>query len=191
MKIDKRLNLVIPLEDDAGKPIFVHSTPIAREVFETYFEVISRTFGFIYTHGLGTIAGPRVAALTLRKIAQDAGQWDNDGGVRDGLMVEIRRLTRLVVLTPAGWQTLPLEQALQQKYIDDDTAAEVENALVFFTVASWMHRKAELPAILTVTAGLWGARAESLNSTEFAASLKMSTETDNTGETPQVSRVPY
>ena len=75
MKIDKKLNLVIPIETDDGT-LYVHSMPIRREIFDTYFLVLSKTFAAIHGEGLGEIAGPRVAALILKKIAMDTGMWE-------------------------------------------------------------------------------------------------------------------
>ena len=48
---------------------YVHSTPIAREVFERYFMVIAQTFSAIYGNGLGRVGGPPVAMLLLKQVA--------------------------------------------------------------------------------------------------------------------------
>jgi hypothetical protein len=183
------MNLVIPI-DDGGTTLYVHSMPISREVFERYFLPISRAFNMIYTQGLGTAAGPRVAALTLKQVSIELGLWDGDAGVQNGLMNEIKRLANVVSLTPNGWQSVPYEQAIKENMLSDDIASEVENIIVFFTVASWMHLKAELPTILKVVCGLWNARVESSNSTEFASSLPTSTKDESSGATAAVSSVP-
>lgn len=190
MKLDKRLNLIIPVERPDGSSIYVHSTPISRAVFERYFLLISKTFTAIYTQGLGITAGPRVAAMLLKRLAVEAGEWDGPEGVEAGLMAEIRRLTNVVAPGSNGWQTIPYQEAVDQKHLDEGDASEVENALVFFTVASSMHRKAELTGILEGISKLWGAQTDSLNSTEFANSLQTLTATDNSGATATPSLIP-
>ena len=62
MHINRKLNLVIPIERADGSQIFTHSTPISAEVFDKYFLVIAKTFSAIYSEGLGPLGGPRVAA---------------------------------------------------------------------------------------------------------------------------------
>lgn len=190
MKMDRKLNIVIPVQQGT-RTLYVHSSPISRGVFENYFMVLSRTFAAIYNQGLGAVAGPRVAAMMLRKIAQEAGDWEGDAGVERGLMAEIRRLTNVVMPDGSGWATTPFQEVRDRKLLDEDDIAEVENSLVFFTVASAMHRKEELPTVLGMMSNLWGAQIASSNSTEFAASLPTSTPAANTGETATPSRIPY
>ena len=40
MKIDNRLNLVIPHKRENGQEVFVHSMPITRETFKQHFEAL-------------------------------------------------------------------------------------------------------------------------------------------------------
>ena len=63
MKINRALNLVIPIDSEKGQ-LFVHSTPISREIFEQYFLVISKTFAAIFSEGLGAIAGTVAVTAT-------------------------------------------------------------------------------------------------------------------------------
>ena len=60
MRLDNKLNLITEIETDDKATIFVHSTPISRDVFEKYFLVISKTFASIISEGLSFISGPRV-----------------------------------------------------------------------------------------------------------------------------------
>jgi hypothetical protein len=171
VRIDRRLNLVIPIDRDDGLTDYVHSTPISREIFEKYFLVLSKAYAEIYGGGLGVIAGPRVAALLVKKFAAEmGGQYEKE--VTDGLIPEIHRLTNVIV---AGVGMVPYQQALDQKRVSDDDAAEVENALVFFTVASHMHKQQDRTGILQGAASLWGAQTTLSNCTEYAASLRTST----------------
>lgn len=209
MRIDRKLNLVIPLYDaevvrmdeKTGKPLIgadgkavtflpvrmhVHSTPISREVFEANFLLISKTFAAIYNGGLGFTVGPRVAALQLAKTAADSGEPES----ALALMNEVRRLSNVIAPGPQGWTAVPLQTVLDEKLIDGDERSEVENAIVFFTVASAVHRKTEIASVLEGACQLWGGRTESLNSTEFAASLPTSMPAATTGETAKPSSIP-
>lgn len=176
MKIDKRMNLVIPIERDDG-PIYVHSTPISQATFEQNFVAISRTFSRIYNEGLGVMAGPRIAALMLRQVAADTGADVS------GLMNEINRLTNVIV----GGEIIPFDDAMRRKMLDDSEASEAEGAIVFFMVASSMHKRSDLPAIHAGMSKLWDAAFTSLNATEYRRSLPTSTEGGNTGETGAAS----
>ena len=188
MKINKALNLVVPVYEDDEKTIrcYVHSTPIARETFDKYFMPIAQTFSAIYNQGLGEAAGPRVAMRLLRHISENTKTWEDDPkigyvGVKSGLVEEMRRLTVVVAKREGGWQPVPLQVAVDQKLLDEEDAAEVENAIAFFIVSSAMHRRAERRAMLESAAGLWGALISSSGSSDFAASLSKSTGTAGSG----------
>lgn len=186
MRIDKALNLVIPVERDDG-PIYVHSTPISREVFERYFLVISKTFTEIYAQGIGQLAGPRVAAMMLKQVSGD--QWPQ---VEQGLMNEIRRLSSVLIQADGAeqkWETAPLQEALDKGWMDADEVSEVENALVFFTVASAMHRSNQRPVIAGALS-MWDAAISSQTCMELKASLQTSTATDSSGEKVKPSSIP-
>lgn len=190
MKIDQRLNIVIPVEVDQST-FYVYSSPIAREVFEEYFDVISKTFARIFGDGLGVIAGPRVAGLTLKKVAQEKGVWEGPTGVQAGLVSEIRRITQVMVPGSGGWSPILLQEAVDQSIISQDDMSEVENALTFFIVSSAMLRKSDLRGVLDGAAKLWDAQITSLTSTEYVSSLQTSTEDASTGTKAEaVSSVP-
>jgi hypothetical protein len=191
VRINSNLNLVFPVDTASNGTVYVHATPLSREVFERYFLVISRTFTAIYAEGLQIMGGPRVAALMLKKVAEERGEWDGPDGVRDGLMAEIRRLMNVAVVGPEGWKSLPYHTARRDGTIDDDDAAEVEGIVCFFISASAMHLRSQLPSILSGVSSLWGAQTTSSNSTEYAASLPISTEIDPSNAIqPEVSSVP-
>lgn len=189
MRIERNLNLVIPVEREGGT-IYVHSTPLSRDVFERYYLVISKTFTRLYGEGLGFTAGPRVAALMLKEVAVSLGQWEGPEGVELGLVSEWRRLS--TVITPEeskGWTSYPLQTAVDRKLLDGDELSEVENCLAFFIVASAMHKRKELPAILAAVGHLWGALVTLLNSTAYMSSLQTSTEDASSGETATASSI--
>lgn len=202
MRLDKKLNLVLPL-DYGGRAFYVHAAPVSREVFESNFMIISKTFARIHAEGLSSIAGPRIAYLMLRAIAQEDGAWDGPTGVNMSLVAEIVRLTNFVMPGERGWETIPFQSALDEKKIDDEDRSEVLNALVFFTVASAMYPARDLyttkdqttgkerVGILSFALSLWGGQTSSSNCTEFAASLPTSTPGGGTGKrTAAASQVP-
>ena len=193
MQIDKKLNIVIPVERNDGTTIYVHTTPLDYEVFEQYFIVLGKAFSSIFAEGLSVIGGPRVAALMLKKVAIDMGVWDGDGGVQQGLMAEIQRLSNVVAPGPGGWQTLPLYNAQKEGLLTAEEMREVEGQAVFFILTSALNKPKQIPVIMQGVSRLWGAQTTLSNSTEFAASLKTSTEAANTGasETEKPLSAPY
>ena len=188
--INRKLNFVIPVETAPGVTIYVHSTPISREVFDTYFKVFGRAFTEMYSGGYNHVSGPRIAKLLLKQTAVDMGLWDGPRGVNSGLFGEIHRITNVVSPGPRGWVATPFEDALKQKTFDEDDLSEIENAIAFFILASAMHRKAEVRPVLELASSLWGARLESLNCTEFTASLPTLMPGDSTGEKVTPSSIP-
>jgi hypothetical protein len=176
MEINKRLNLVIPIERADGTMVYAYSIPIAKTIFERYYMVFAKAFSVIYGGGLGIMVGPRVAAMVLRDAAKDLGVWDGPEGAEHGLVNEIHRLTYVVVLTERGWETIPFQEAIAKKLIDEEDVGEVDNAISFFTLASHMHRKKDKVGIMEGAVKLWGGHLESLSYTEFCAYLPTSTE---------------
>lgn len=187
MKMDKTLNLVVPVERADGILIYVHSAPISRQAFDQNFLIVAKAFTAIYAEGLNSIAGPRVAAKLIKKIAEDMGQVAE---VESGLFAEMRRLMNVVAPTATGWQTLPLTVALDQKLIDSTDIEEVENAVAFFMLVSAMHNKNNASQINRGATKLWDAQLTSLNSTEFSSSLSTSTKAAVTGPKAPLSSIP-
>ena len=177
-KISRRLHLVIPITQE-GKTLYAHSTPIGAETFDMFFLPIAKTFSAIYTEGLGVIAGPRVAAKLLRRVAESLNQWDE---VNTGLVAEIKRLTNVFAPSDTGWKMYPLDDAIRTNIIDKEDGAEVENAIVFFTLAWHMHNRNDREPVIRDAAILWGARTESLNCTDFRDSLQISTNVEPIGK---------
>jgi hypothetical protein len=188
MNLNRKLNLVIPVEREGG-PFYVHSTPISREVFERYFMTIAKAYGRIMVEGLAQTS-PRIAMLMLRKTAQDDGVWSGAGGVELGLVAEIRRLTNVLLPSTAGWETLPWYDAVREKRFDEEEIAEVENLLAFFTLSAAMRRRKDHEEMMQAMAEAFNLQITSSTSTEYASSLPISTETGNTGVTVTVSSIP-
>jgi hypothetical protein len=178
MRINKQLNLVIPIETDGGT-MYVHSTPLARTVFEQHYKVFARTFTVIVSM-YSEVAGPRVAMMTLRDVAEQMGVRNE---VEQNLIPEIRRSTNVLVPGENGYETVMYQIALDRGVFDEEDAGEVENALAFFTVYSAMLKRQQRIEMLDGAAKMWGAQITSLDVMGFAASLKTSTKDASTGAT--------
>lgn len=189
MQVDRKLNLVVPIQRPEG-PIYIHATPISRDVFERHFLVMSKTFAALWDQGLHITVGPRVAALMLKQQAERMGIWDGPDGVELGLMAEIRRLANVATPGEKGWTMLPFQIAVDKGQIDPDEAAEVEGEFVFFTLECSLRKRAQLPVFIAAMNDRWGSRSTSLSVTEYAASLPISTKPENTGETVKHSSIP-
>lgn len=189
MKIDRHLNLVQTVDQGGGELLYIHSIPIARETFERYYLVIARSFAALYKNGLDFMAGPKVAMYVLRDTAKELGTWEGPGGVEQGLVAEMRRLSNVLLPGPTGWVTVPFQEALDKNMLSPDDAAEVESAIAFFICNCAMHKRSTLLQILDGMVGLWGAQTTLSNSTEYARSLPTSTGTDSSGTTAPTSSV--
>ena len=193
MKIDQRLNLVIPIERDDGSTLFVHSAPIARATFEAHYKVLAAAHCQIF-HGLaGLRSSPRVAGLILRDVARELKLEE---ATERGLLAEIKRLTNVVIPTTDGNTVLPLDAAISRNMLDDDEVAEVDGYTSFFTVMSSMENRKKVTVAMRYMGMFWGTQTTSLNVTAYAASLRTLTEDESSGATAQTapaseSRIPY
>lgn len=187
MAIDRSLNLAFPVDTRRGE-VWVHSTPLSRAVFERYYMVMGHAFAITVEIGGALIAGPRVAALSLRDAAKRMGIWEGEGGVELGLLPEIHRLTNVIVPVPeGGWQTMPLPDAHKAQILNDDDFAEVEGTVVFFMLGSALMPGADLATMRNGLASRLSAQITSSNSTVFKDSLPKSTATGSSGATALIS----
>lgn len=169
-RIDRRLRLVIPVDETARGTIYIHTQPLSLEVFEQYFEVISIAHGLLYQQGQSVLSGPRIAAMHIRKAADRLGQRAE---VDQGLFPAIEQLTNVASLEEGkGWTMTPYYNA--KAWLDDDDRSRVENAIAFFIINSAVMPPSQLPSLFGLMASLWGAQTTSSNSTDFAAGLKTS-----------------
>lgn len=184
MKIARNMNFVLPVETEMGKG-YVHATPISKEVYREHFYILSKTFSAIFSEGLGVVAGPRVAYLMLEKISQNEKVWDGETGVKNTLLNEIIRLSNLVYPVEGnGWDTVPLDVAIEREVIDPDEAL---GELVFFTCVSSINKPHQAKEVMDQVAGLWGSAISSSTLTEWIASLPTSTPPASSGETEKTS----
>jgi hypothetical protein len=196
--INKKLNLVIPVENNNGVKVWIHSTPVSRDVFESNWLLLTRTLSNLYGNGIGPALAPRTALLALKDTSKEL---DDTNTIGPNFLNEIYRLTNVLMPSSngAGWQNMPYAVVKSQKLIDEDTLAEVENAIVFFIVASAVHLKTELLSVLQGLKSIWKAETTLLNVTEYGNSLMIPTVGESTGEKisipippvpPQMSRAP-
>ena len=193
MRIDRRLNLVQPVETETGT-IYLHSVPISRDVWETYFLTLSKTYAAILSEGLNVLAGPPIAKMMLKRIAVIGQSWEGPEGVEQGLLGEIRRLTNVALPTGAGWETLPYDEILRRGLMDEDAVADAEGLLVFFTCVSAVLRGPASKGKRDILLGglsLWSASTTSLDCMAYVASLPTSTPDGTSAPKPKTSSIPH
>ncbi len=184
MKISRNLNLIIPVRTEKGNG-WIHATPISKEVFKEHFFILSKTFSAIFSEGLGVVAGPRIAFLMLERISRDSNAWEGDKGVRNTLVNEVIRLANLVYpVEGKGYDTIPLDMALEREIIDLD---EVAGELIFFTCVSSINSPEQAKGTMDVVNGIWGTQCSSLNLTEWIASLPTLKSAASSGATANTS----
>lgn len=184
MKISRNLNLIIPVRTEKGNG-WIHATPISKEVFKEHFFILSKTFSAIFSEGLGVVAGPRIAFLMLERISRDSNVWEGDKGVRNTLVNEVIRLANLVYpVEGKGYDTIPLDIALEREIIDLD---EVAGELIFFTCVSSINSPEQAKGTMDVVNGIWSTQCSSLNLTEWIASLPILKSAASSGATVNTS----
>ena len=178
MKINKRLNLALPVERANGSTIYVHSMPISEEIYDANFLLLSKVVSSMYREGLAPGIAARNGLRMIRRVAIEMGVMEE---VDRELLQEIWRLTNVI----ADGKVTPFVIAENDPSIlDKEDAAEVKNFICFFTSASWVHKRAELDEVLYPMLRDSGAQIVSLNSTEFMNSLTTSNVPGTTGASP-------
>jgi hypothetical protein len=193
MKIDRRLNLVLNITSDDDSVIWVHHTPIRREIFETHFLLLTKTVAAMYEQGLPPPMAARITLLMMRKTAKDMGLL-YETQLEQGLLPEIWRMTNCLVQglgqNPKGWLMVPFEKVLADKMISEDDASEVRNQVCFFTGASWVHRQSERDQMIYPMLIGSGSQTTSLTPMDWINSLPTSTPSESTGEKATPSSIP-
>ncbi len=184
MKIDKKLNLVIPIQTEAGE-LWLHSTPIALETFKLYYRTISKAYSEIFSEGVkyAATSGPRVAAMEIERVSRETNTWDGPAGVEQGLINEIIRLTNVFMPTDKGWSMVPLDDAIRNGMLSESDREEVVNAIAFFTLFCSMENKSSVETFMGWISQRWGGRLDALSCTEFQSSLPIPKGAGNTGVT--------
>lgn len=188
MVIDRKLTLVIPVDTDKGEAI-VRSSPVSAAFFRRHFLVISKTFARLHNEGLGITAAPRIAAMMLAHVEREqlGLSPDDEAAPASPIMAEIGRRT---MVTFPGDQSVPWDQVVSAKMLTEDDIEEVQNAIVFFTVASSMYHRRDAEEMISGAARLWGARLESSTPTGSPNSSPTSNANANSGATGTRSSFP-
>jgi hypothetical protein len=109
---------------------------------------------------------------------------NEDEDISVNLINEIHRLTNFLMPSHngAGWQTIPFPEVVNKKLVDEVLIAEVENAVIYFIVASAVHLKSELQMAMQGLKTNWKAQIISSNVTEYGSSLTTLTPQESIGE---------
>ena len=174
MEIDGELNIVIPIDD----PVRAFATPLPESVFRANYRVLARANEEIFGRGMKSalLTGPRIAALAIadagKRIAEEDGK-DGDSGAW-AFLGEIKRLTMILAPMDAGFDMLPVEQAIQSGKISADDWTDVEGAICFFTLGSQFETKKARVGLLQVLTGALSCSFTWQNCEDYAASLMTS-----------------
>jgi hypothetical protein len=182
VSIDRKLSLVVPIDDARGVEYRLYIAPLPLIVFQQHFRLFARVFDQLFAQGMG-VAGTRVAWLLLRDNATQAGNWDELQGT---LIAEMHRAALLLAprADGGGYEQIPWDEAIARKMFSEEDVAEAENVIVFFTVSSAMTKQKQLKMLMDWTGGQWSAELTSLMPMEFAASLRTSTPAVSSAPTP-------
>ena len=177
VEVTRQLNLIVHIELASGATGHVHAAPVSRQVFEDHFLVMTKTLTALYQEGLGSTTGPGVAYLMLKRTASNMGIWDE---VNARLIAEIHRLANVAM--PAadgrGWSLTPLHDVIRDSLIDEEQLGELNNALVFFILASAVQKRSQRPSTIENMCGIWETSTTRSALTEWIASLPTSTGTE-------------
>ena len=189
MKIDRKLNIVIPVETESKGLIYVHSTPISRDVFEQFYlelgKVFSQCFDSINQAHLALTA-PQLAYPALKTMTIKAGNWEE---VKKGLINEIVRLTNVMITGEKGWESIPLDLAIKREILNEDEESEVLSALTFFTAICRVAPKDLRMSFLEMAGSLRSWELTSLDSTEYLNGLTIPVKAVTTGKKAKESSI--
>jgi hypothetical protein len=192
MKINRQLNLVLPVQTENSGTVYIHSSAIGLEVFEQFYSELGKVFAQCFD-GAGSaalmIGAPQLAYAALKSISKKSGTWDGADGVKFGLVNEIVRLTNIVGAGGHGWQSTPLAGSVEIGILTEEEEAEVLSSLIFFTAISKVAPKDLRVTLLEMMSQLRNWEIISLGCTEYVNSLVTLTSSENIGETRMVSSV--
>lgn len=181
MKINRKLNLVVPVDLTDETTGFIHSVPLSKEVYIKHILLLGKVYSTIFSENLHCVSGPRIAYFILKDFAEKQKMWDGDDGVNNTLINEIIRLSSLIYpVAGKGYDAIPMDVAIDKCVIDLDEAI---NELVFFTCFSAINKPDQLEFWMSNVNSLWNSVTTPLNATEYTTSIRTSNATGNTGVT--------
>ena len=188
MEIDGDLNIVVPIED----PVQAFSAPLPESVFKASYRVLARANEEIFGRGMkaALLTGPRTAALAIadagKRIAEEDGKEGDSGA--SAFLAEVKRITTILAPTDAGFDTLPVDSAIQAGKITADDWSDVLGALCFFMLGSLFETRRARAGLLEFLTGALSCSLTPLNCEAFADSL-MTSKPEPTPK-PKASSVP-
>jgi hypothetical protein len=170
MKIDRKLNIVLELELEDGRPAHVHSVPVDDRVCEAHYMLISTAMTQLYRKlGANPAAVSRICYFKLRDLIAEDPDFK---GAEQSFLQEIWRLTNVSIPGERGWEMVPFYECLQDgnPYLSRRDVTEVQNYICFFTAASWLHPRHEREGLYEYLIQS-GAQITSSSFTEVTSSL--------------------
>jgi hypothetical protein len=192
MKINKKLNLIMPLETEEAGIIYIHSSPIGKEVFETYYAELGKVFSQCIDLGNQAhliLTAPQLAYSALKSIAIKENRWEGQGGIKFGLVNEIIRLTNVLIAKENGWESIPFDLAIKREILTEDEEYEILSAIVFFTAISKVAPKDMKVPFLEMVGASRNWEISSLDVTEYMNGLPILTKKENTGKKAKQSSI--
>lgn len=189
LKINRRLNLVLEVTRPDNAVVHVHSVPISRETYDSHWLFLHKVVSRIYGQGFHAGAALRIG---YRMMAALAKEMQIEQQINEGLFAEMWRLTNVVYYDNGGKKTAMFFDVMRNNTIlDDEDIEEVQNAICFFTSASWVHGREEREGMYQLFREA-GMPITSLDFTAWSNSFPMSTANENIGEKmkPEGSLVP-
>jgi hypothetical protein len=188
MRLNKQLNLVIPVDTDDGR-IFIHSAPISRDIFEEFYAELGKVFSQCFdsmNQAHLALTAPQLAYPALKKIATEAGTWDS---VKKGLINEIIRLTNIAMPGDNGWESIPFDLAIKREMLDEEVESEALSSLCFFTVLYRVAPKDLRTAFLEMAGSLRNWQLTSSSCTEYLTGLPISAKAETTKKKVKASSI--
>lgn len=177
MEITRTLNVVFRVDGEKG-PVEVHAAPLSETAFRHHFMLVAKVYSALTQNNM-VLAGPRVAALLMRQVAEESGKPE----AAEAFFAELRRSAHVFVEQGGRWVPYPLQLALdpERGVLTATDQGEVESMLTFFTCFSAILPRRSQPGFAEGLTSASGGRTTSLNATEFAASLPTSTAVGSSG----------
>ena len=195
MRLTKNLYFAFEVETENHGTVHVHTAPIARAVFESYYAELKAAFDACFDASdplTFVMSGPRIAYAALKSAAVKMGTWEASRDrpntpttVKDGLVQEMIRLTTIAHASDGqGWQSLPMATAIARGILDDESHYEILGVLSFFSCSCRVGPRDVVQDMLTMmeSAGKW--QFGSWNSTAYVASLPILTPEESTTTKP-------
>jgi hypothetical protein len=169
MKIDKDLNVVIRIQDEDGKPIVIHHTPLQNLIFESNWELLREAHdGLVSGKAMG--ASVRLAKKILVKAGETLGK---ESEAKD-LIDSISGATFVYTTKP---------ELLDQSSLSSEMKEEVLARLIFFISYRLHTFPSEMKGFITLAKNGLSTELTSSTAMELFNSSTTSTTAEPIGNT--------